>query len=251
MRSLIDETLQQLIPKSGEHLFEMAQYSLEGGKRLRPMLTLAVAEAFGTPLERAIQPACAIELVHTYSLIHDDLPCMDDDDERRGKPTLHKAYPESHAVLTGDYLLTFAFEVIATSPHISSGEKVELIHILSHRSGEKGMIGGQLLDISGDCSLEMAQKKTGALIEAALEFGAVVSGFELAPLQLIGTHLGLAFQIIDDLLDEDGITSSLGKKEAEKMARELHAKAVDEIRSLPANTKLLEELATDMIYRSV
>lgn len=250
MKERIDQTLQQLLPPTENSLFEAAHYSLEGGKRLRPLLTLAIA-----PLEKALHPACALEMIHTYSLIHDDLPCMDDDDFRRGKPSLHKAYPESHAVLTGDFLLTYAFEVLANAPHLSDTQKNRLIATLALRSGSHGMIGGQVLDMTeGNQNLEqllkMHAKKTGALITAACEFGGIIADqADLTPFQAIGEYLGLAYQIVDDILDGDGIVDVIGQSQAEEFAEDLFEKASKIIETLPSPQLAL--LAKEMIFRSV
>ena len=150
-RSLIESRLRHLIPAiDAPHalLFEAARYSLlSSAKRLRPLLVLSVLEDFDKPVEWGLDPACALEMVHTYSLIHDDLPCMDNDDLRRGKPTLHKIYGQGQAVLTGDYLLTHSFHVITTAPHLNPATKIELIKLLSERAGGNGMIGGQVVDL--------------------------------------------------------------------------------------------------------
>lgn len=255
MKERIDQTLDQLIPPTKEPLFEAAHYSLEGGKRLRPLLTLAIVETFGQPIEKALHPACALEMIHTYSLIHDDLPCMDDDDFRRGKPSLHKAYPESHAVLTGDFLLTYAFEVLANAPLLSDTQKNRLIAVLALRSGSQGMIGGQVLDIAGGSTnlehlLQMHAKKTGALITAACEFGGIITEqTDLAPFQTIGEYLGLAYQIVDDILDGDGIVDVIGQSQAEEFAEDLFEKASRIIETLPSTHLAL--LAKEMIFRSV
>jgi len=254
MKEHIDRILLELIPQTGEILFEAAHYSLEGGKRLRPMLTLAIVEAFNHPIEHALRPACSLEMIHTYSLIHDDLPCMDDDDFRRGKPSLHRAYPESHAVLTGDFLLTYAFEVLANAPHLTDHQKHRLIARLAHQSGSQGMIGGQILDIEGTTTdfLQMHAKKTGALITAACEFGGIIAGqTDLTPFQTIGQHLGLAYQIVDDILDNDGMVERIGVKHAEELAEELFDKAMQIIETLPLGASRLAELAQAMIFRAV
>lgn len=223
---LIEKTLEELIKeKSGfphSLLFESARYSLlSRAKRLRPLLTLATAETFGGVLQAVLYPACALELIHTYSLIHDDLPCMDDDDLRRGKPTLHKVYGEGHAVLTGDYLLTYAFEVLSKSPHLNPDQKVELIQILSQKAGADGMVGGQTADLLYEGKLTdwdtlrfIHLNKTAALISASLEFGAVianVSSHDRDLLQRIGQEIGLSFQIVDDILDVTGTEEEIGK----------------------------------------
>lgn len=223
---LIEKTLSQLICEHAEMphtlLFTSARYSLlSSAKRLRPLLTLATAESFGADVKMALHPACALELIHTYSLIHDDLPCMDDDDLRRGKPSLHKVVGEGQAVLTGDYLLTYAFEVLAKSPLLSAEQKIELIKILSERAGGDGMVGGQVVDLLSEGqspewnTIEFIHHhKTAALISASIEFGAViaqVSDEDKKHLQSIGYKAGLAFQIIDDILDVTANEFELGK----------------------------------------
>ena len=147
MIETIEKRLRELIPARDETIFEAARYSLLAkGKRLRPLLTLGAAAVFGVDPYTAVDPACAIEMIHTYSLIHDDLPCMDNDDLRRGKPALHKVYGDAMALLAGDYLLTYAFEVIANC-NLGREQKVQIIKTIAKRSGAPGMIGGQALDI--------------------------------------------------------------------------------------------------------
>lgn len=251
----IDEMLFELIPQNGEPLFEAARYSLEGGKRLRPLLTLAITSAYQIPLEIALRPACALEMVHTYSLIHDDLPCMDNDDFRRGKPSLHKTYPESHAILTGDFLLTYAFEVLATAPNLTDRQKIDLIGTLALRSGSQGMIGGQVLDIGQKelplpARLQMHAMKTGALITAACEFGGIIAlQTDLTPFQTIGRHLGLAYQIVDDMRDQDGLIQQIGIDRADELAQEHFEQAMETIEALPSGAIRLAQLAEEMLFR--
>ncbi len=225
-RKQIDEKLNQLLLASSDlpysALFSSARYSLSApGKRLRPLLVLATAASYGLPLETALMPACALEMIHTYSLIHDDLPCMDNDDLRRGQPTLHKMVPEWHALLTGDYLLTYAFEILANAPHLSSDQKVELVRTLSSRAGAHGMIGGQMIDLLSEgqnVDWELLEKmhlgKTAGLIVAALEFGGIIAGVpdkDREALTKTGLAIGLAFQLIDDVLDYTSTEQELGK----------------------------------------
>lgn len=253
MIELIESTLQSLVPKERGGLYECAAYSLEGGKRLRPLLTLAIVKTYNGSIDQALQPACALELIHTYSLIHDDLPCMDDDDMRRNKPTLHKAYSESLAVLTGDFLLTFAFEILNQSATLSLEQKNALTLILAKKSGIQGMIGGQFLDITQSPSfIEMQSKKTAALITAALEFGGILSQVsDLSPLQLIGEHLGLAFQFVDDLIDNDGAVHLFGEEKTKILIDKHFSLAQDAIAELPNSAPVLLSLAQDMILRTV
>jgi geranylgeranyl diphosphate synthase type II len=220
LHSLINEYLEQLIPiKEGPHslLYEGARYSLLlPGKRLRPLLLLKVLQDYEVPIEKGLDAAAALEMIHTYSLIHDDLPCMDDDDLRRGKPTHHKIYGEGQAVLAGDFLLTYAFEVLA-----KSGLPSEIITIISSAAGGEGMIGGQVVDLltegkesDWDTLLFMYLGKTAALFSAALECGAVISGAsysEQAAFRNAGKYFGIAYQIRDDVLDVTSDEKSLGK----------------------------------------
>ncbi|SBW03454.1 geranyltranstransferase [uncultured Eubacteriales bacterium] len=204
-------------------LYDAMNYSLlSGGKRLRPVLTLAVCRMCGGDIQTALPFACAVEMVHTYSLIHDDLPCMDDDDLRRGRPTNHKVYGQATAVLAGDALLTAAFETIAEHGTALPADKALAISAcLGAAAGARGMVGGQVLDMAGEghalslSEVEELQKlKTGALITAAAEIGCIVAGAgeaERAAVRRYSQNLGLAFQIQDDILDVVGDQSTLGK----------------------------------------
>ncbi|MBM3184118.1 MAG: polyprenyl synthetase family protein [Chlamydiae bacterium] len=147
-KEIIDERLKELIPSPKTSLYESTRYALlSPGKRFRPSLVMAVAASLGADPKIALDPACAIEMVHTYSLIHDDLPCMDNDDLRRGRPTLHKAFDEGLALLTGDYLLTYSFEILSNTAVLSTSQKLQMVQILSHAAGSHGMIGGQAIDL--------------------------------------------------------------------------------------------------------
>lgn len=210
----IEMTLSKLINKrssSLHSLYEGAEYSLlSSGKRLRPLLVLAATKLCGGDEKKALIPACALELIHTYSLIHDDLPCMDDDDFRRGRPTLHRVYTEGHAVLVGDYLLTFAFEVLAKAPYLSAEQKVLLITTLAEQAGGEGMIGGQVIDVQKEqLSVdrdELNLRKTGALFIAAMHFGGIIAQADentIHQLEHFGKEFGLFFQTLDDLMDGD------------------------------------------------
>ncbi len=224
-RQLIDQQLERLIPSleaSYQSLFAAARYStLSQGKRIRPILALSVCHALGGDEHSSLLPVCVLELIHTYSMIHDDLPCMDNDDFRRGKPTLHKAFPESLALLTGDFLLTLSFELLANAEHLSDSQKIKLISILAQRSGAHGMIGGQVMDMeSTEQSIDIHtlnhihQLKTGALITASIEFGAILGNAndrQLKVLQQFGHDIGLAFQIIDDIHDVSRSEQKHGK----------------------------------------
>jgi farnesyl diphosphate synthase len=200
----------------------MAYSTLAGGKRLRPFLVTASSEMFGVARECALRVAAAVEMVHTYSLVHDDLPCMDDDALRRGKPTAHIAFDEATAVLAGDALLTLAFEVLAEAATHSDPEvRCELIRTLAAAAGCQGMVGGQMIDLEAEnqaldagAITRLQQLKTGGLIAFSCESGAILGK---APQQLrhalhaYAHDLGLAFQIADDLLDSQGSAEKLGK----------------------------------------
>ena len=228
-REIVDRKLDSLLkysPKSITPLEEAIRYSaLSGGKRLRPILTIASNEAFGGKEQLALPIACAIEMIHTYSLIHDDLPCMDDDSLRRGVPTSHNVYGEAVAVLTGDALLTDAFNVIVREG-LSSGLRpkvlTDIIGDISLAAGSKRMIKGQSLDLSlegiKDVSVEQVEKmhslKTGAIIEIAVTTGAKIGGANEKQIKKLSTYarsLGLAFQIVDDILDIEG-GKNIGKE---------------------------------------
>jgi len=203
-------------------LKEAMKYSLQaGGKRIRPILLLAVAEEFGVNHPDALKVAAAIEMIHTYSLIHDDLPSMDDDDLRRGMPTNHIVYGEALAILAGDALLTYSFGIVSRLEHVSNDDKIRLIDLMSVSSGAEGMVGGQVLDIEGEekqLTLEELEKvhrlKTGALLTYSILAGGILAKAapeEMVALSRFGEHLGLAFQIQDDILDVTGTSEELGK----------------------------------------
>ncbi len=222
---LLYPALERAVPEEKGALGPLAEamrYSLRaGGKRLRPALCLASCEAVGGDPALALGPAAALELIHTYSLIHDDLPCMDDDDLRRGRPTNHKVYGEAMAVLAGDGLLTRAFGVLAGC-ELPDGARIEAVRILADASGARGMVGGQALDLAAERSevvdLPTLQyihtHKTGALIGASCRLGGIAGGASLAQVEELGRYgekIGLAFQIVDDLLDETADSAQLGK----------------------------------------
>lgn len=212
-------------PLLQDHMDAMAYSLFAGGKRVRPILCIAVAEALGCDNDGVLPVAMSLECIHTYSLIHDDLPAMDNDDLRRGKPTNHVKFGEAEAILAGDGLLTFGFDLLSSpvlTEHISSEMQVKLIQILARSAGSLGMVGGQAIDIASegkDIDFKALQTlhscKTGALITAAVQMGAVL-GYaneeEYKNLTAYGKHIGLAFQIVDDLLNVTATTEQLGKK---------------------------------------
>ncbi|SFI50314.1 MULTISPECIES: polyprenyl synthetase family protein [unclassified Bacillus (in: firmicutes)] len=212
---------------------EAMMYSLEaGGKRLRPLLLFATLQAFGKDRELGIGTACALEMIHTYSLIHDDLPCMDDDDLRRGKPTNHKVFGEAMAVLAGDGLLTYAFQVVTEQDHkeITSETKLRIALELAKAAGPEGMVGGQVADMEAEGKqltlheLEYIHKhKTGRLLEFAVLAGALLSGAtaeQQEKLLAFAKYVGLAFQIRDDILDVEGTEEEIGKPVGSDMTNE-------------------------------
>ncbi|MDN3506296.1 MAG: polyprenyl synthetase family protein [Simkaniaceae bacterium] len=248
LKASIDQTLLQLFSNENDPLCQAALYSLEGGKRLRPLLCLAVLDLYDVEIEKGLYPAAALEMIHTYSLIHDDLPCMDDDDERRGKPSLHRAYSESLAVLTGDFLLTYGFETLANSRDLTDAEKVALTKTLATRSGAQGMIGGQVLDLEENSHgwQEMALKKTGALFSTALEFGAILAGVETHIFKGLGEHLGLAYQLLDDLSDGDGASLIFGQEILVEKVEELARESSAILDTLPSKEGKLQILAGEI-----
>lgn len=212
----MEARLEEILPDGGGNRLRAAmRYSVLGqGKRLRPYFVLESARLFDVPQPRALEVACALECVHCYSLVHDDLPAMDNDDLRRGLPTVHRKFDEATAILAGDALLTFAFEILARAQ-----EPVALIVGLATSAGEHGMVGGQMHDIEaetkGFSSLAeisaMQRMKTGALFEFACTSGALMAGVDAAALKLYADHIGLAFQITDDILDVESTPDALGK----------------------------------------
>jgi geranylgeranyl pyrophosphate synthase len=206
-------------------LLEAMRYStLAGGKRVRPVLVYTTGEALGAPLEALDAAAAAVELIHVYSLVHDDLPAMDNDDLRRGRPTCHRAFDEATAILVGDALQARAFEVLAQAPNaLAATSRLEMLRVLAEAIGTRGMAGGQAIDLEAvkqvlsESALErMHRQKTGALIQASVLLGAISAGLSSSPersaLAEFGAEIGLAFQIQDDILDVEGTTSALGKR---------------------------------------
>jgi farnesyl diphosphate synthase len=207
------------------------RYACNGGKRLRALLVYAAGEALGVPAAALDASACAVELIHAYSLVHDDLPAMDDDDLRRGQPTVHKAYDEATAILAGDALQTLAFEVLTANDGVTApAQRLQMVRVLAEASGSHGMAGGQAVDIESEgkkISLERLQslhaRKTGALILASLRLAACAANAAPAQAEALDTYgrrIGLAFQIQDDVLDETASTETLGKTAGKDLAQE-------------------------------
>ncbi len=253
---LINRTLKELLPGEDEYpqtLHRAMHYSLfAGGKRIRPVLVLASAEAAGGEAADALNIACAFECIHTYSLIHDDLPAIDDDDLRRGRPTCHRAFGEAAAILAGDALLTAAFNMAARSGGRRKSAVAKCIVEMSKAAGSTGMIGGQMIDIESEGKdilfpvLEYIHiHKTGELILAAVRCGAVLGGAgkkELDALTRFGKSIGLAFQIADDILDVEGSTVEMGKNAGsdEKKGKATYPAAIGLDESRKRASELLE-----------
>ncbi len=264
----IELRLDELVPQTNVahgKLFEWARYSLlDGGKRLRPILTLATAELLGADFETALTPACAIEMLHTSSLVHQDLPAIDNADMRRGKASLHRVIPEGQAVLVGNYLLTFALETMVSCHELQDHQRINLTHVLAGRAGAYGMIGGQMMDLAFDGealdldSLEtLHAMRTSALLTASLEAGGILGDADegtMLILQTIGEAMGLAFQITEDLLDEEhegpSYVNLLGIDHAREVAQNLYLTANDALIALPGDTQILSGLL-DLVIRRI
>jgi len=282
-RSRVERVLEKHLelPDSGTpRLREAMRYSaLGGGKRLRPILVYMTGESLGASLALLDAPAAAVELIHVYSLVHDDLPAMDDDDLRRGRPTCHRAYDEATAILVGDALQALAFEVLAADQTPAPELRIDMIRALAHAAGTSGMAGGQAVDLAAvgqTLSVEavenMHQRKTGALIRGSVLLGALAAGTPEGPLlralERFGSQIGLAFQIQDDILDVEGDPALLGKatgadaahlkptypstvglKSARNRARQLRDDAVAALAPLGERAAALTELAHFVVSR--
>lgn len=264
-----------------QRLFDAMRYSLlNGGKRVRPLLVYAAAAAIGDkpPAATLDRIACAVEYIHAYSLVHDDLPAMDDDDLRRGKPTCHRQFDEATAILAGDALQTRAFELLAQLPHAGAELRIQLILALAGASGARGMVGGQAIDLGAVqkqidlAHLEtMHRLKTGALIRAAVRMGAVAAGADAPQLDALDRYaaaIGLSFQVQDDILDITSDTATLGKRQgadlerdkptypallgldaARKKALDLHAEALAALALFGERARYLRELSAFIVER--
>jgi geranylgeranyl diphosphate synthase type II len=252
-RRLVDAELDRLVPpetSAPETIHRAMRYSLfAGGKRIRPILCIEAARAIAGECSGILAAACSLELIHTYSLIHDDLPALDNDDYRRGKLTSHKVFGEAMAILAGDGLLTLAFQVLAELD-IPAGRKARLIAELANASGTVGgMIGGQVADLEGEGQppnaplLETIHRaKTGALLRASLRMGAIHAGAteeQYAALSRYGEHIGLAFQIVDDILDVEESSEALGKTAGKDAAQ--HKITFPAVYGLEASRRMAEE----------
>ena len=282
----VETALEGLIyPEEGllaDHMASMRYSLFAGGKRIRPVLCLATAEALNTDPTPYMPIACSLECIHTYSLIHDDLPAMDNDDLRRGKPTNHKVFGEAEAILAGDGLLTFAFLLLSNteiSGQVNSDDRMRIIQIIAKAAGSLGMVGGQALDIKSegksipfDTLQYIHRCKTGALITASVQTGAVLGKADKNQFEALteyGKAIGLAFQIVDDLLDVEGTEEKLGKAvgadaalnkatypslfgvtETRKKAEAAVAKALEALKDFDEKADYLRELAQYIYYRN-
>lgn len=279
-RKLVEEALHRVCQgwRRYADLTEAMEYSLlAGGKRIRPVLVLETCRLCGGDPVRALPLACGVEMIHTYSLIHDDLPAMDDDDLRRGRPTNHKVYGEATAILAGDGLLTAAFGVL-TQAELPAERVVEAVSCLSREAGPEGMVGGQVLDMAGEGRAltrgeleQLQQLKTGALISAAAELGCIAAGGteeQRCAVREYARCIGRAFQIQDDILDVTGDQEVLGKEagsdeknqkttyvtlegleKAKKDVEALSVQAIEDLNKLPGNNEFLENLIRILIKR--
>ncbi len=279
----VDEALERLIKNTSNLANELHQamhYSVfNGGKRVRPLLVYLTGQALNIPHEHQDASACAVELIHCYSLVHDDMPVMDDDDLRRGQPTCHKQFSEATALLTGDALQTLAFEALSQNPYLDAKLILPMVKALAYASGAAGMAGGQALDLSAtgkDLSLEqlkiMHEHKTGALIRASVQLGALcspqTSTADITALEHYAQNIGLSFQIKDDILDIESDTETLGKQQgadinlnkatypallgldgAKNMAQQCHQNALDSLSHFDNNADPLRWLSEYIITR--
>jgi geranylgeranyl pyrophosphate synthase len=282
-RALVELELNRLLPLANtppEKVHQAIRWSVfAGGKRFRPALLIATGQVFGAPVELLLKTACAFEMIHTYSLIHDDLPAMDDDDLRRGRPTCHVRFDEATAILAGDGLQTLAFRTISHDEDLDAATRVKLIKELANASGTPdGMVGGQALDIAGEArvvtskELEVIHRlKTGALIIAAARSGAIIgaaSDSELNTITDYSSQLGLLFQITDDLLDVTATAEDLGKtpgkdarslkatypglygvEETKQAAKRAHAAACEALTKIARPTDTLRGIADFILNR--
>jgi geranylgeranyl diphosphate synthase, type II len=248
LRSVVEDYLGalELVPELGG-LEEAVRYALEGGgKRIRPVLCLATAEAAGGDADVALPAAAALELVHSFSLVHDDLPALDDDDERRGRPTAHVRFGEAHAILAGDALLTEAFKLAVSS-------RPEVARELT--GATLGMIGGQYLDVNGGerDRAELNRLKTGRLFEASVGCGLWAAGVpegDQAPWRDFGADYGFLYQVVDDLLDDDGLVRELGRERTQALAIQTEDSARTRLLELDADTSVLSELVGELVARA-
>lgn len=258
-RLAVDDALERLLPAEAtppSSIHRAMRYSVfAGGKRMRPILCLESARIFGSEVTPALHPACAIEFIHTYSLIHDDLPALDNDDLRRGKPTCHKTFGEAIAILAGDGLLTLAFETIGATPVAAERRAAMVLEVATSAGTIKGMVGGQVADIEAEGKrvdpqmLEYIHRsKTAALIRASITAGALCAGAgadDVVRLQRFGETIGWAFQVTDDILDVEESSAALGKTAGKDMAQQ--KATYPAVYGLERSHEIAKELATKAI----
>ena len=262
IRDRLNQALIQAIPEETSLLYQAARYALEGGgKRIRPILVLLSCHDLGGEMDLGYDSALALEMIHNYSLIHDDLPCMDNDDFRRGRPTVHRAFGEAQAVLCGDYLLTLAFSILSNNSSITAEHQVNLISRLAYYSGGKELLEGQIQDLAminkkGSLKIleEVYLKKTSSLFSCALEFGAILANKDAETQKVMrdaGKLLGLAFQIENDFLgkekDLEGQKFTVLSLLSDKQARVLQQKYLQEIKTLFSTLDLSMTLVNDFL----
>jgi len=267
-QALIHRELERFLPPARAvpgPIHRAMRYSVLGeGKRIRPILALAACEAVGGRVKIALPAACALELIHAYSLVHDDLPAMDNDDFRRGKPSCHKKFGEALGILTGDALLTYAFELLSYKNH-DPAVRLKVIQEISRAIGTRGMIGGQVEDVVSTQEIlqagrrisptfvnDMNARKTGALIAASVRIGALLGGASSAryqALSLFGDRVGLMFQLVDDLLDGDGLVRLLGPAAVRRQAERLTEEAISALKPLGNRARILRVLAEFILNR--
>ena len=281
----IEDFLQQALPHQpslAPHLLDAMRYVIDGqGKRIRPALVVATATSLGADRDIALAPAAAIEFLHSYSLVHDDLPAMDDDALRRGRPTCHLAFDEATAILVGDALQALAFELITSAPKLNDASRLHMTSLLADAAGWRNMVGGQALDIkaTGNYNLDIQtlsnlhEAKTGALFRTSVQFGCIASGHRdddtFSSLSRFGERIGLAYQITDDILDVIGKTDVLGKSagadtrqekttypaligldESRHTVVDLHRESMEILSHLDLNESPLASLVKNIVDRS-
>ena len=281
----IEDFLQQALPNQpslAPHLLDAMRYVIDGqGKRIRPALVVATATSLGADRDIALAPAAAIEFLHSYSLVHDDLPAMDDDALRRGRPTCHLAFDEATAILVGDALQALAFELITSAPKLSDASRLHMTSLLADAAGWRNMVGGQALDIkaTGNNNLDIQtlnnlhEAKTGALFRTSVQFGCIAAGHRddetFSSLSRFGERIGLAYQITDDILDVIGKTDVLGKSagadtrqekttypaligldESRHTVADLHRESMEILSHLDLNESPLASLVKNIVDRS-
>ena len=265
-QTLVNKALGRCLPRTSQFpgsIHKAMRYSVLGeGKRIRPILALAACEAVGGPVSSVLPAACALEMIHAYSLVHDDLPAMDDDDERRGKPSCHKKFGEAIGVLAGDALLTFSFELLATGRRNGRSDiHLQVIKEIAQAIGTDGMIGGQVVDVApvkggrvAPATMEyINSRKTGALLSASVRIGALLGGAsprQYQAIRLYGDRIGLVFQWVDDLLDQDGAVRLYGAADVRRKAERLTQSAISALAPFGKKAEPLRALARFILTRN-